>query len=568
MVGSEDDITGGHTIQNINNSQLTAAAGLVFVSEHDSLTLSNVNHTINLNNSTLTGRSALITTINPERLGLTQFNQIEGNLTINANNSHLSGASILSNQTSHANRNITVNLTNGSTWKIQQNSEIDNLNIVDSTVDLRNPQTGVYNTLTIQGNLTGNGQFEMNSDVANAQGDQISINGSVTGDHKLLVHNTLTEPSSGQTLSLVRTANPEDVQRFTLSNPNGVVEVGKYLYTLEQKDGNNWQLVYNTVNPNPSTPSNPNTPNNLSTPNMPSTKPVALNHNFGFTLNSRLAHAQAAALETEELSQSLNNRQTALHHEQRLHGLWIQGEHAKTERDSSTINGGKASGFTDNSNTWQIGYDHAVGNHYVGVLAGTVHHDIEYDTPLYAKNTMKGSTWAVYGGTAWDNGWFADGTLRHTRYKNKGSDIASDSFHINSVNVQVGKNITLNQNWSLVPQAAVTVGHLSGSDLIDSGLLLQTRLGGDIQGHYTLANGSHIQPKVGLYYLGDHHKARVIMPNGEKFDAPTAGHRIAAKAGVNWLFTKANQLSANIQTEYGSRVKRSYVLDIGLTHRW
>ena len=146
MVGSEDDITGGHTIQNINNSQLTAAAGLVFVSEHDSLTLSNVNHTINLNNSTLTGRSALITTINPERLGLTQFNQIEGNLTINANNSHLSGASILSNQTSHANRNITVNLTNGSTWKIQQNSEIDNLNIMDSTVDLRSPQTGVYNT--------------------------------------------------------------------------------------------------------------------------------------------------------------------------------------------------------------------------------------------------------------------------------------------------------------------------------------------------------------------------------------------------------------------------------------
>lgn len=99
-----------------------------------------------MNNSTLTGRSALITTINPERLGLTQFNQIEGNLTINANNSHLSGASILSNQTSHANRNITVNLTNGSTWKIQQNSEIDNLNIMDSTVDLRSPQTGVYNT--------------------------------------------------------------------------------------------------------------------------------------------------------------------------------------------------------------------------------------------------------------------------------------------------------------------------------------------------------------------------------------------------------------------------------------
>lgn len=610
LTGSESAITiapsneTDNVVQNITNSQLNADLGvLIYPFDDEYSNTETFNHTMNLNNSTLTGRTALIAANLPNSF-LPDEGDINGSVTINANKSTLSGAVVLNNQSANANNNIALNLTNQSTWQMQQNSTLDNLNVVDSTVDLRHATSGNYNTLTINNNLTGNGTFIMNTDIAQAKHDLLKVNGDVSGSHKLLVHNTLTEPTStNANLTLVETAKPEDAQHFTLANPNGVVEVGKYLYALQHNNGTTWQLVHNstqattpthnTTNSTTNTTTNStntttntttntnstNTTTNTTNPVVPvipvapvvpsnNSSSASVNQNFGFTLNSRLANAQAATLANAELAYTLNSRQTALHREQRLHGLWIQGEHAKTQRDSSTINGGNASGYTDKTNTWQIGYDRNYGKYYAGLLAGQIRHDIDYDVNFYADSKMRGNTWAIYGGTSWGNGWFADGTLRHTRYKAESSDTATDSFRVNSLNAQVGKSIPLNPQWSVVPQAAITLGHLSGSDLIDNGALLQTRLGGDMQGNFALVNGGKLQPKVGMYYLGDHRKARVIMPNGETFVVPTAGHRFAVKTGVDWLFTTNTHLSANIQTEHGSHVKRPYVLDVGLTYHW
>lgn len=594
-----DNIGGDETTitQNINNSTLSAEYGIFLTPDEED----KFNYVMNLQNSTLSGRSALLVA-QPENLDVFVEGDVVGDITINANNSTLSGASILNNQSANAaaNRNITLNLSNNSVWTIQNSSEIDNLKLDNATVKIG--KTNGFNELKINGNLSGNGAFHMNSDIAGNQADLLNVTGAVSGSHTLHIANTATEPQSTDgKLTVVKTGS-SGADAFKLGNAKGVVEAGKYLYAL-QKNGNDWQLVYDSttqpvnqtqptqpVTPTqptqpttPATPVQPTTPTQPSTPAQPTnpvvpvtpvvpttpTTPIApvVDKNFRYDLAGSLAHAQTAVLSAQAQNQALNEKQLALHQNQRLHGLWLQGETSHTKRKNSQVNGGNLSGFKDKTNTWQIGYDKEMGNGYAGVLAGQIRHNVDYHIDLYDDSKIRGNTFAVYGGLHGTNGWFVDGTLRHTRYSADNPQFERDRFRINSLNVQGGKNIALNETWTMIPNAAVTIGRLSGSQFMQDGNLLQTQAGFDLQGKFALQHGVLLQPKVGAYYVGDHRGVDVAF-NGENFRADDSGSRFAAKLGADVSFNKNNVLSANFRTEHGSKIKRPYQVDVGFRRSW
>ncbi|QMT32350.1 autotransporter outer membrane beta-barrel domain-containing protein [Alysiella filiformis] len=617
-----DNIGGDETTitQNINNSTLSAEYGIFLTPDEED----KFNYVMNLQNSTLSGRTALLVA-QPENLDVFAEGDVVGNITLNAHNSTLSGASILNNQSANAtaNRNITLNLTHNSTWTIQNSSEIDTLKLDNATVKIG--KANGYNTLTVNGDLSGNGAFHMNSDIAGNQSDLLDVKGAVSGSHVLHIENTRSEPATTDgKLTVVKTGS-SGADAFKLGNAKGVVEAGKYLYALKQ-NGNNWQLVYDNTQkqpenttqpaaqpnttvpaqnanpvaqPNTTVPAQnanpvaqPNTtapaqnanpvaqPNttapaqnanpvaqpNTTTPAQNTTTP-SVNKNFRYDLVGSMAHAQVATSALQAQNQVLNQRQLALHQAQRLHGAWILGENSQSERKNSSVNGGNVSGFKDKSNAWQIGLDKEMGNGYAGVLAGYGRHNIDYHVDLYDDSKIRSHTFAAYGGLTGSDGWFGDATLRHTRYTAENPQFARDRFRINSLNLQGGKNVALNETWTLIPNASVTIGRLSGSNMMKNSTLLQSRAGVDVQSKWTSANGVLFQPKLGVYYVGDHRGVDVAF-NQENFRAKSAGSRVAARVGTDVFFNKNNQIHLNLHTEHGNQFKRHYGLDVGLRHAW
>ncbi|WP_373753253.1 autotransporter outer membrane beta-barrel domain-containing protein, partial [Neisseria weixii] len=225
----------------------------------------------------------------------------------------------------------------------------------------------------------------------------------------------------------------------------------------------------------------------------------------------------------------------------------------------------QSAGFTMRHQGFQIGYDRQVGQGYVGILAGSGNGTLDYNGD-YTSTDLKQYSAGLYGGMGFGNGWFADSTYRYSRFKAETGD-ENARFHAHSLNVQGGKVVGLNNVWSLVPQAALTVTRLSGSGESKNATLLHSRVGADVQAGYTLAGGVQLKPSVGVYYLGDHNHAKVDF-NGYRFEVPNNGHRTALRAGLEAALSPASNLNINLQTEYGQDYRSPIAAEVGYRYRW
>ncbi|MDH2997142.1 hypothetical protein A1D22_05555, partial [Pasteurellaceae bacterium LFhippo2] len=162
-------------------------------------------------------------------------------------NATLTGASLLAlgkaNLTGYIQADTTTRMTmsNHSSWTMTADSTLGNLAMEDgANITLNTAQDpkniNKYNTLTIGGNLSGQGLFNYLSDMANLVSDKVIVNGMSSGSHKLFVNDTGVEPNHVQPLSLFTTAGGEQDFSITLANPNQRVDLGAYRYTLEKYD--------------------------------------------------------------------------------------------------------------------------------------------------------------------------------------------------------------------------------------------------------------------------------------------------------------------------------------------
>ena len=135
------------------------------------------------------------------------------------------------------------------------NSEVTDLHLNNSSVSLTNTNAP-YTTLTITGNLTGSGTFNLNTNIAENKSDKIIVKGTAEGNHKIGVINQGANVANRK-VTLVETNGGNAA--FSLTNPNNRVDLGAYQYFLT-KEGNNWVLAHskNAVTSNapvlPSTP--------------------------------------------------------------------------------------------------------------------------------------------------------------------------------------------------------------------------------------------------------------------------------------------------------------------------
>ncbi|TLP71554.1 autotransporter outer membrane beta-barrel domain-containing protein [Pseudomonas nitroreducens] len=153
-----------------------------------------------------------------------------GQLALAADGSSLRGNTFLQDP---SRGRLDMDLHSGN-WSFDSHSAVSNLKLQDATVFFRG--TG-YQVLTVNGDLSGNGKFQMKTDLSSSQGDLLQVLGQAQGSHEILVADSGRD-AQGAPLKLVGTGG--GAGQFSLLG--GHVDAGAFRYGLQQQ-GNDWYLV-------------------------------------------------------------------------------------------------------------------------------------------------------------------------------------------------------------------------------------------------------------------------------------------------------------------------------------
>lgn len=149
-------------------------------------------------------------------------------------------------------------LQNGGTWILTGDATVKSLSMENGVLRFERLGDDHPHTLTITGDLTGQGRFELNSDLARERANLVNVLGSANGTHRLLVRNTGEEPRmTAGAIALMRAGGGDAT--VSLENRDGFVEAGVFRYALrktrEEETGQvSWELVQAGTRPPPPEP--------------------------------------------------------------------------------------------------------------------------------------------------------------------------------------------------------------------------------------------------------------------------------------------------------------------------
>ncbi|MGF6779446.1 autotransporter outer membrane beta-barrel domain-containing protein [Paraburkholderia sp. GAS334] len=305
--------TGNNTISLTDTSVSGANGSAIFASSasHTDITVAGA--------STLQGSDGNVLHVGPGSTA--NFNVIAANLQGNvlADDRNSTNVSLTDHASLTGNliRVGDVSVSNGAAWNLTQSNTIRSLNLNGGTVVLDN---GVDKTLTIAGNLSGQGTFAIHTDLGAVHGDLIDVQGTASGEHQLQVRNTGREPDApGGKLKVVQTAGGP----ATFSLQGDKVDAGVYEYRLAQQ-GSDWYLQ-NTPGATPVNPDAPVVPDNPSdttptdtTGNTPAPVITASAATILglFTAPATIAYEQMEVLRT---------RMGELRRDEHANGAWARG---------------------------------------------------------------------------------------------------------------------------------------------------------------------------------------------------------------------------------------------------
>ncbi|HHF3348465.1 TPA: adhesion and penetration autotransporter Hap [Haemophilus influenzae] len=270
----------------VNIHGLAKLNGNVTLIDHSQFTLSNnatqtgniklSNHAnATVNNATLTGDVNLADTSRftlsnqATHIGTISLHQQAQATVDNANlngNVHLTDSAQFSLKNSHFSHQIqgdkdtTVTLENA-TWTMPSDTTLQNLTLNNSTVTLNSAYSASsnnaprrrrsletettptsaehrFNTLTVNGKLSGQGTFQFTSSLFGYKSDKLKLSNDAEGDYTLSVRNTGKEPEALEQLTLVESKDNKplsDKLKFTLENDH--VDAGALRYKLVKNDG-------------------------------------------------------------------------------------------------------------------------------------------------------------------------------------------------------------------------------------------------------------------------------------------------------------------------------------------
>ena len=594
----------------INNSNISApnSAILGVISGRNGET--HGNFSITFNNSTVKG------------LGLTSSEDINGDaesLTIISNDSKLSGIAYVDGANSQLNMTLNNSSWNISTYfneeenKTVQNS-LTNLSLNNGTVYFDRFGTN-YQTLTIKGDLTGNGTFYLNTLIPGFQSDKIVVLGKAEGNHKLNINEQGTVAVANSRVTLVETHGGDAT--FTLTNPNNRVDLGAYQYFLT-KEGNNWVLANskNAVTPTPPvapvTPSKPEvtpskpvvTPSKpVVTPSKPvvtpsnpvvtPSKPVVTPSNPVVTPSKPVVTPSnpvvpPAALPSTPLLSDLANAQVSLRQAQLLlveddlsgihqrlgevengekGNVWVRNVNSRQKLATLSTGESETSGFKQNVHSLQVGADAAVtDNLRVGVFVGRSQANVDFNGD-YGDGKVRSNSVGLYAAYLADNGIYVDNIVKYSRLHANSDHTEKRHYNAYTISSELGKRFSLANDWTITPQAQLAWTHISSQENEDSLSSVYSRIGLRVAKGFALSNGWNLQPYAEVNAITSKNRSSKIHYANSALDVASSRGRFESAVGLNAGFAN-HRFGLEVSRADGKNFDKPYAIQAVYRYQW
>ena len=605
----------------INNSSLSAPNGGIIGVISGLNGETHGNFSITFNNSTVQG------------LGLTSAEDVNGqadslseNLTIISNDSKLSGIAYVDGSNSKINLALNNSSWNISTYfneeenKTVQNS-LTNLSLNNGTVYFDRFGTN-YQTLTIKGDLTGNGTFYLNTLIPGFQSDKIVVLGKAEGNHKLNINEQGTVAVANSRVTLVETHGGDAT--FSLTNPNNRVDLGAYQYFLT-KEGNNWVLANskNVVTPsnpvvtpsnpvvtpsnpvvtpsNPAvTPSNPAvTPSNpVVTPSKPvvtpsnpvvtPSNPVVTSNNPVVTPSNPVVPSAAPVLPSTPLLSDLANAQVSLRQAQLLlveddlsgihqrlgevkngekGNVWVRNVNSRQKLAALSTGESETSGFKQNVHSLQVGADAAVtDNLRVGGFVGRSQANVDFNG-YYGDGKVRSNSVGLYAAYLADNGIYVDNIVKYNRLHANSDLTEKRHYNAYTISSELGKRFSLANDWTITPQAQLAWTHISSQENEDSLSSVYSRIGLRVAKGFALSNGWNLQPYAEVNAITSKNRSSKIHYTNSALDVASSRGRFESAVGLNAGFAN-HRFGLEVSRADGKNFDKPYAIQAVYHYNW
>ena len=584
-------------VTNITNSNIENNTGdvVIFTNRQDSRDDTNnySSITVNLKNTKVPDAKVLVGLNMPE---LADTDLAEGEKTssprfiLNADNSQLNG---VVKQYDNKNKTpVTLNLTNNSTWDLVDNSEVTDLHLNNSAVSLTSTKEP-YAVLTITGNLTGSGTFNLYTNIANNNANKIIVQGTAEGSHKIGVTNQGANVADGK-VTLVETNGGNAA--FNLTNANNRVDLGAYQYFLT-KEGNNWVLANskNVVTPSNSvvTPSNPVvTPSNpVVTPSNPvvtPSNPVVTPSNPVVTPSNPVVPPVAPVLPSTPLLSDLANAQVSLRQTQLLlveddlsgihqrlgevengekGNVWVRNVNSRQKLAALSTGESETSGFKQNVHSLQVGADAAVtDNLRVGGFVGRSQANVDFNGH-YGDGKVRSNSVGLYAAYLADNGIYVDNIVKYSRLHANSDYTEKRHYNAYTISSELGKRFSLANDWTITPQTQLAWTHISSQENEDSLSSVYSRIGLRVAKGFALSNGWNLQPYAEVNAITSKNRSSKIHYTNSALDVASSRGRFESAVGLNAGFAN-HRFGLEVSREDGKNFDKPYAIQAVYHYSW
>ncbi len=574
-------LDGGMT--NITNSNIENNTGdvVIFTNKQDSRDTTNnySSTTVNLKNTKIPDAKVLVGLNMPD---LADTDLSEGEKTssprfvLNADNSQLNGAV---KQYDGTNKTpVTLNLTNNTTWDLVDNSEVTDLHLNNSAVSLTNTNAP-YATLTITGNLTGSGIFNLNTNIAENKSDKIVVKGTAEGNHKIGVTNQGANVANGK-VTLVETNGGNAA--FSLTNPNNRVDLGAYQYFLT-KEGNNWVLANskNVVTPTPPvapvtpskpvvTPSKPavtpSTP--VVTPSNPVVPPAVLPSTplLSDLANAQVSLRQAQLLLVEDDLNGIHQRLGEVKNGEKGN-VWVRNVNSRQKLAALSTGESETSGFKQNVHSVQVGADAAVtDNLRVGGFVGRSQANVDFNGH-YGDGKVRSNSVGLYAAYLADNGIYVDNIVKYSRLHANSNYTEKRHYNAYTISSELGKRFSLVNDWTITPQAQLAWTHISSQENEDSLSSVYSRIGLRVAKGFALSNGWNLQPYAEVNAITSKNRSSKIHYTNSALDVASSRGRFESAVGLNAGFAN-HRFGLEVSRADGKNFDKPYAIQAVYRYQW
>ena len=574
-------LDGGMT--NITNSNIENNTGdvVIFTNKQDSRDTTNnySSTTVNLKNTKIPDAKVLVGLNMPD---LADTDLSEGEKTssprfvLNADNSQLNGAV---KQYDGTNKTpVTLNLTNNTTWDLVDNSEVTDLHLNNSAVSLTNTNAP-YATLTITGNLTGSGIFNLNTNIAENKSDKIVVKGTAEGNHKIGVTNQGANVANGK-VTLVETNGGNAA--FSLTNPNNRVDLGAYQYFLT-KEGNNWVLANskNVVTPTPPvapvtpskpvvTPSKPavtpSTP--VVTPSNPVVPPAVLPSTplLSDLANAQVSLRQAQLLLVEDDLNGIHQRLGEVKNGEKGN-VWVRNVNSRQKLAALSTGESETSGFKQNVHSLQVGADAAVtDNLRVGGFVGRSQANVDFNGH-YGDGKVRSNSVGLYAAYLADNSIYVDNIVKYSRLHANSDLTEKRHYNAYTISSELGKRFSLANDWTITPQAQLAWTHISSQENEDSLSSVYSRIGLRVAKGFALSNGWNLQPYAEINAITSKNRSSKIHYTNSALDVASSRGRFESAVGLNAGFAN-HRFGLEVSRADGKNFDKSYAIQAVYRYQW